>query len=232
MHSLLQSFIWLRTVSPQSPIHVFHCLAFHYENVFFNNNEKIFSLHLPCCYLWLLPLIFLLQNCEKILFPHKPFWVPEVVIRCSLNLLFSRPDKQIPQCLCVYLMFQFPHGISGPWLHCLQLANLSLELWNLNLSTVSQKPPHKCRAEGNNPLPHTSTLHPASGRPGRGCPPLLEGCSAEPGMSQTVHLHCHSLSDAPLNSNNLPLLPPFSFYILQGLVLKGSGLLEQSSLQS
>lgn len=199
---------------------------------FFYNNEKFFSLHLPLCYLWLLPLILLLPSCETIWFPHNPFWVPEVVIRCPLNLLFSRPDNQLLQCLCVYLTFQFPHGISGPCLHCLQLVNLSSEPWNLDLSTVSQKLPHKCRAEGNNPCPHPSTLHSASGNPGRDCPPLLEGCSAEPGMSQPVHLCCHSLSDGPLNSNNLPLLPPFSFCRLQGMVIKGSGSLEQPSLQS
>lgn len=83
----------------------------------------------------------LLHNCE-IWFPHNPLRVPEVVIKCPLNVLFSRPDKQLPQCLCVSLMFQFPHSISGPWLHSLQLVNLSLELQSLRVSTVSQKLPH------------------------------------------------------------------------------------------
>lgn len=109
---------------------------------FFTTSEKILSLHPPCCYLWLLPFVLLLRNCE-IWFPHDPLWVPEVVIRCPLNLLFSRPHKQLPQCLCAYLMFQFPHSISGPWLHCLQLVNLSLELQSLRLSMVSQKLSHK-----------------------------------------------------------------------------------------
>lgn len=122
---------------------------------FFYNNEKIFSLHLPLCYLWLLPLILLLPSCETIWFPHNPFWVPEVVIRCPLNLLFSRPDKRLLQCLCVYLMFQFPYGISGPCLHCLQL-----------VGTVEPEPEHsfseaasQVPSRGEQPLP--SPLHTA-----------------------------------------------------------------------
>lgn len=65
---------------------------------FFTTSEKFFSLHLPSCYLWLLPFVLLSHNCE-IWFPHNSLWVPEVVMRCPLNLLSSRPDKQLPQCL-------------------------------------------------------------------------------------------------------------------------------------
>lgn len=119
---------------------------------------------------------------EKIWFPHNPLWLPEVVMRCPLNLLFSRLDKQLAQCVCAYLMFQFPHSISSPWFRALlslaALSSAGQSLFGIVKPKIEQSfsaATSQVPSRGEWALPSPSSLPSASGSPGCGCPCWWKG---------------------------------------------------------